>query len=227
MCGRYALKASSLDLQREFHLDEVPQLHARYNIAPLQAAPVILDQAPKRMVLAQWGLIPHWAKDLKIAHQLINARAETLKEKNVFSELLTKHRCLVPCDGFYEWRHDGKQRIPHFIHDPGGHLLAMAGLWSRWRSPEGLDVDTFTIITTQATGELRSLHERMPVFLDPEGRARWLSGPTQDLPALEALLRPWHGSALAITEVSPHVNSVSVDDPSCLAPATTVQLRLL
>ena len=113
MCGRYVLKASALDLQRQFHLDEVPQLTARYNIAPLQAAPIILDAAPRKLVVAQWGLLPRWAKSTKIAHQLINARAETLKDKAAFKELLAGHRCLVPCDGFYEWRKEGAQRLPH------------------------------------------------------------------------------------------------------------------
>lgn len=227
MCGRYVLKASALDLQRQFGLDEVPQLHARYNIAPLQAAPVILDSAPKKLVLAQWGLLPHWAKDAKVAHQLINARAETIKEKPAFRELLAAHRCIVPADGFYEWRHEGKQRLPHFVHDEKNELLAMAGLWNRWRSPDGLEFDTFTIITTTANGDLQSLHDRMPVILDAEDRGRWLSGPSTDLAALESLLRPWHGSKLEYVQVSQHVNAVGVDDERCLAPPTTVQLRLL
>lgn len=225
MCGRYVLKASALDLQREFHLDEVPSTTARFNIAPMQAAPIILDAAPRKLSIAQWGLLPRWAKDSKVAHQLINLRAETLDTK--FKDLLSTHRCLVPCDGFYEWRREGRVRQPHFIHRPDGHLLAMAGLWNRWRSHEGLEVDTFTVITTRASAELQSLHDRMPVFLDEEGRHRWLSGPTKDLAALEQLLTPWHASPLAITEVSTHVNSVQVDDERCLEPPATVQLRLL
>ena len=227
MCGRYVLKASAIDLQREFHLDEVPQLSPRYNIAPLQAAPIILDVAPRQLVVARWGLLPHWAKSAKLAHQLVNARAETLQDRNAFRELLPNHRCLIPCDGFYEWRKEAGQKLPHFVHRPDGKLLAMAGLWSRWRSPDGLDVDTFTVITTRASSDLVELHDRMPVFLDDEGRQRWVSGPTHDLPALEALLRPWHASKLEITPVSPHVNSVAVDDERCLEPPATVQLRLL
>ena len=227
MCGRYVLKASALDLQAQFHLDEVPQLFARYNIAPTQAAPIILDAAPRKLVVAQWGLVPHWAKDPKIAHQFINARAETLSEKGVFKELLEKHRCLVPADGFYEWRHEGKQRLPHFVHPPGGQLMAMAGLWSRWRSPEGMDLNTFVIVTTRANAELQSLHDRMPVLLDAEGRQRWLSGATHDFAALEELMHPWHQSKLEVTEVSTHVNSVAVDDPQCLQPPAVQQLRLL
>lgn len=217
MCGRYVLKASTLDLQREFHLDEVPQLSARYNIAPLQAAPVILDVAPRRLQLAQWGLLPAWAKDPKLAHQLVNARAERLDEKPIFKE--ARH-CLVPCDGFYEWRHEGRARLPHFVHRRDGKLLAMAGLWSRWRSPEGLEVDTFCVVTTAANDEVKALHERMPLFLDAAGRTAWLSGGP-------APTSPWHEAALELTPVSVHVNKVGVDDPQCLAPPATEQLRLL
>lgn len=226
MCGRYVLKASTLDLKREFHLEEVPPLHARYNIAPLQAAPIIQAVQPKRLMLAQWGLLHAWAKDAKLAHQLINARAETLTEKNAFKDLLGTHRCLVPADGFYEWRHEGKQRLPHFIHPREAKLLAMAGLWSRWRSPDGLDVDTFTIITTAANDDVRTLHERMPIFLDGEARALWASD-THDLKALSALLVPPAAGQLVLTPVGTHVNSVSVDDERCLEAPATVQLSLL
>jgi putative SOS response-associated peptidase YedK len=225
MCGRYVLKASAIELKTEFHLDEVPAMAARYNIAPMQAAPIITDAAPKKLVIAQWGLLPRWAKDTKVAHSLINLRAETLDKR--FKELLSAHRCLIPTDGFYEWRHEGRMRVPHFVHRPDGHLLAMAGLWNRWKSHEGLEVDTFTVITTRANSELQSLHDRMPVLLDEEGRQRWLTGPTKDVAALEELLKPWHASPLEATQVSAHVNSVKVDDPECLAPPTTVQLRLL
>lgn len=224
MCGRYVLKASGPELARAFHLEEVPAWSARFNIAPLQAAPIIVGRAAH---LARWGLLPHWAKDASLAHKLINARAETLTEKPAFKDLLAAHRCVVPADGFYEWRHEGEQRLPHFIHRADGGLLAMAGLWSRWRSPEHLDVDTFTVVTTRANPEVHPLHERMPALLDEEGQRRWLSGPTHDLAALEALLRPWHGAALTLTQVSPHVNSVAVDDERCLEPAQAVQLRLL
>ncbi|MEW5739299.1 MAG: SOS response-associated peptidase [Myxococcota bacterium] len=228
MCGRYVLKASPAELQKVFHLEHVPEaLPPRFNIAPLQAAPVILDAAPGELTVARWGLLPHWAKETKVASRMINARAETLAKKTVFRELLPRHRCLVPCDGFYEWKRSGRAREPHFIHAKSGELLAMAGLWSRWRSPDGLDVITFTIITSAANELVRSLHDRMPVFLDEEGRRRWLSGPAYDLAALEQLLRPWHGAPLTEYAVTPHVNKVAFDDPSCLEPAHTVQLSLL
>jgi putative SOS response-associated peptidase YedK len=219
MCGRYVLKASAIDLQREFRLAEVPPLSARYNIAPMQAAPIITDAQPSKLTIAQWGLLPRWAKSEKQAHQLINARAESILEKPAYKELVHTHRCLVPCDGFYEWRHEGAQRLPHFVHRRDGHLLALAGLWSRWH-----DVDTFTIVTTDANPALRELHDRMPVILDADAQAAWLGGASVDvLP----LLKPWEGPPLELTPVSTHVNSVQVDDARCLEPPATVQLRLL
>lgn len=224
MCGRYVLKASGPELARAFHLDEVPAWTARFNIAPLQAAPIIIG---KQAHLARWGLLPHWAKDTSIAHKLINARAETLADKPAFKELLTDHRCVVPTNGFYEWRHEGEQRLPHWVHAPDGGLLAMAGLWSRWHSPDNQPVETFTVITTRANEQIARLHDRMPLLLDEEGVRRWLSGPTHDLAGLQDLLHPWHGAPLAVTQVSSHVNSVSVDDERCLEPARTVQLQLL
>jgi putative SOS response-associated peptidase YedK len=228
MCGRYVLKASPAELKKVFHLEEVPEvLPPRFNIAPLQAAPVILDAAPKALTIARWGLLPHWAKDAKVASRMINARAETLSTRSAFKALLFDHRCLVPCDGFYEWKREGRARQPHFIHAASGELLAMAGLWSRWRSPEGLDVVTFTIITCASNPLVAPIHDRMPVFLDEAGRRAWLSHTGTDLASLMALLRPWDGAPLAEYAVSSRVNKATVDDPACLAPARTVQLGLL
>ena len=226
MCGRYVLKASTFEMQKHFHLDEVPQWHARYNIAPMQAAPIIQSVTPRRLSLAQWGLLPHWTKDVKLAHQLINARAETIDRKAVFHELLPTHRCIVPADGFYEWHREGRQRLPHFVHRADASLLSLAGLWSRWRSPDGLDVETFTIITAAANGDMKALHERMPIFFTDEQRALWLSD-TRDEAALKQLLQPPAARQLVLQAVSTHVNSVQVDDERCLEAPATVQLRLL
>lgn len=227
MCGRYTLKTSAIELQREFNLDHEPQLEARYNIAPLQAAPIITDRVPRELTVARWGLLPHWAKDVRIASRMINARAETLTQKTAFKELLGHHRCLVVCDGFYEWKRHGQQRTPMYIHPVADRPMAMAGLWSTWTSPDGIAVVTFTIVTTRANELVRPIHDRMPVFLDVEARKRWLSGPTKDLPALIELLTPWRGEAFEAYQVSPHVNSALVDDAACIEAAKTVQLSLL
>lgn len=225
MCGRYTLKTSAVELQRELNLDEAPQLEARYNIAPTQAAPIVTGQATRRLVTARWGLLPSWAKDTRIAAKLINARSETLLQKAVFRELVDKQRCLVPCDGFYEWKRHGTQRTPMYIDRADHGLLTMAGLWATWRSPEGMDVVSFTIITTAANEVVRAVHDRMPVFLDAQGRERWLAGPGKD--ELHELLCPWRGEGLEAYQVSPRVNSVAADDAACIEPAKTVQLSLL
>ncbi len=219
MCGRYVLKTSALDLRRELSLDDGVTVTPRYNIAPLQAAPIITDAAPRLLTVAQWGLLPFWAKDARLASKLINARAETVATNPTFKPLLQHQRCLVPCDGFYEWTRDGRARVPHYVHAPDDHVLTMAGLWSVWRSPEDLEVTTFTIITSAANAMMRSLHTRMPVFVEPAGRQRWLSsGDT-------GLLVPF-GGALVEQQVGPQVNHVEFDDERCLAPATVVQLSL-
>ncbi|MFO0597206.1 MAG: SOS response-associated peptidase [Myxococcaceae bacterium] len=238
VCGRYVLKASAIELTQQFHLDEVPPLSARYNIAPLQAAPIIQATAPKeprRLTMAQWGLLPKWAKDASLAHQLINARVESLERKPAFKDLIATHRCVVPADGFYEWSHAGHTKQPHFIHPRTGGLLALAGLWSRWRSPDGLDVDTFTILTAGANDDLRLpeiagaksplLHQRMPIFLDEPGWTTWLS--SAGLDEVRPLLHSPPPGVLAFHAVGAHVNQVAFDDPRCLEPATTLQLRLL
>ncbi len=222
MCGRYSLKASSIDLCRALALDEVPQLTARYNLAPLQAAPIVTALAPRALTVARWGLLPSWAKDASLASKLINARAETLTDKPAFKALARSeaHRCLVPCDGFYEWLRDGRARTPHWVFAPDEGVLTMAGLWNAWRSPDGLEATTFTVITTQANAMMRTLHDRMPVFIAPEHRARWLHEGDP------GLLVPWAGE-LRERQVGPLVNHVEHDDPRCLEPATVVQLSLL
>jgi putative SOS response-associated peptidase YedK len=224
MCGRYVLKTSALDLERELHLEGTPVVEARYNLAPLQAAPVLLGEGPRQLTLSRWGLLPRWAKDPRLASRLINARSETVSTTSAFKDLLAAHRCLVPCDGFYEWTREGRQRNPHYIHAETPRLLTMAGLWSTWTSPEGLAVTTFTILTTGANELVRPLHDRMPVFVDGPDREAWLRGPYE---AAAPLLRPWGGAALAEHQVGRGVNSVAVDHPGCLDPAAAVQLGLL
>jgi putative SOS response-associated peptidase YedK len=223
MCGRYVLKTSAIRLERELGLEEAAPFEAHYNLAPMQAAPIITDAAPRKLTVAQWGLLPFWAKDVKLASKLINARAETLEQKPAFRDLLKTHRCLVPADGFYEWKRFGAQRTPHFIRRADEQLLTMAGLWSTWKSPDGLEVVTFTIVTTEANGMMRELHDRMPVLLDEAGREAWLS--KEGKPG--ALLVPWHGAPLEQYEVAPQVNSVAFDGPACIEPAKVVQLSLL
>ena len=223
MCARYTLKANPLELQEEFELADVPLLHPRYNIAPTQAAPIITATHPHTLTTARWGLIPSWAKDASISTHTLNARAETVATKGAFKEAFAQRRCLVPVDGFYEWRQAGKLRQPLHITLASHRAFSLAGLWETWRNPEGLEVVTFTIITTQANEAIRSVHDRMPVFIAREDRHAWLT----DRAHAAALLKPWAGEALQLVEVNPLVNKATVDDPRCLEPARTVQLSLL
>jgi putative SOS response-associated peptidase YedK len=224
MCGRYTLKTDAKAIQAELGLDELPLLAPRYNIAPTQAAPIVKE--PGKLVVAQWGLIPHWAPDATIAGRLINARGDTLEEKPAFREAFKRRRCLVIADGFYEWQHHGKVSQPFFIHLASGRPFTLAGLWETWHAPNGTDVVSFSIVTTAADTFMSRLHDRMPVFLPPEARTKWLQ-PTEDLASLKALLVPGTPEPLAAFEVERHVNSVAVDDARCLEPAKQVQLSLL
>jgi putative SOS response-associated peptidase YedK len=221
VCGRYTLKLNPGDLARQLRVDETRGLLPRYNIAPSQAAPIVTAVAPHQLTIAQWGLVPTWSTEAKLASRLVNARAETLSRKLSFRDA---RRCLVPCDGFYEWSRHGAQRTPHYFHPREPQVLTMAGLYAPWTTADGQVVTTFTIVTTRANEAVRALHDRMPVFLEGEGRERWLSG--EGVASLGELLGPWRG-ALASYQVEPHVNQVGVDDASCLAPARVVQLSLL
>jgi putative SOS response-associated peptidase YedK len=225
MCGRYTLRVSGKELQRELGLAEEPVLEARYNLAPTQA-PIVTQADPAHVTVARWGLIPHWAKDAQIAAKMINARAETLASKGAFHEALQRRRCLVPADGFYEWKRQGRTKQPMHVGLPAGGLVTFAGLWDLWRAPNGLDVVTFTIVTTAANPQLSTLHDRMPAFLGPKARALWLD-PKVPEEALLQLLEPWRGEALRVYPVSSLVGSVEVDDPRCVEPAQQVQLDLL
>jgi putative SOS response-associated peptidase YedK len=227
MCGRYTLTASGEVLQRELNLERVHELGPRYNLAPMQVAPIVTNANPRDLTLARWGLLPAWAKDATMANRMINARSETLEEKKAFAQALQKRRCLVPCDGFFEWKKVGKAKQPLHITFQSKRLMTMAGLWATWRSPEGVDVVTFTIVTTASNPLIAAIHDRMPVFLDGKDRETWLGPATQDVTPFTALLHPWTGEALTMTEVSSRVNSVSVDDAECLAPPQSSQLSLL
>ncbi len=226
MCGRYTLKSKGIDLQRELNLEREPVIEERFNIAPTQAAPVVLDTNPRELVLARWGFTPRWAKDVHEGAKHINARAESLAEKRMFTDALAHARCVVPCDGFYEWKHHGKQSQPLYVHAPSHPIQTMAGVWTTWRSADGIEVATFSIITTAADAFMSRIHSRMPVFVSPGDRARWLSTGTSSRD-VQTLLQKRVETPLAAFEVSQAVNHVAIDDARCLEPAATVQLELL
>jgi len=172
----------------------------------------------RRLDLLRWGLIPFWAKDPGIGARMINARAETVAEKPAFRAAFRRRRCLIPADGFYEWRREGPRKQPYHFRLPDGGPFAMAGLWERW-SPEGADpIETCTILTTDANDVVRPVHHRMPVILLPEAYETWLDPDVDDRGALAPLLVPLAGDAIVGHAVSTHVNAPVNDDPTCVDP---------
>jgi putative SOS response-associated peptidase YedK len=164
-------------------------------------------------------LVPHWAKDLAAGNRMINARAETLAARPAFRTVLERRRCLIPADGFYEWKREGaRQRAPFYIHGRDGEPLAFAGLWDLWRPPQGDPVASCTIITTEPNELLAELHDRMPVILAPQAYDAWLSPKPAHADALMPWLVPCPPEWLAVHPVSALVNSPANEDPACIAP---------
>lgn len=219
MCGRVTVRASGETLQRAFRLEARPELRARFNLAPTQAIPAVLGGGPRVMELLRWGLIPSWAKDPSIASKLINARAETLAEKPSFRDALGQRRCVVLVDGFYEWRRDGKARLPFHIQRRAGAPMAFAGLWDEWRAPSGEAVRTCTLITTAPNALMKTVHDRMPLILTPPEVDEWLVRGPLPSERLGALLQTSRVEDLELRPVSSRVNDVAFDEEACLADA--------
>jgi putative SOS response-associated peptidase YedK len=177
MCGRFVITTKAKDLELCFQAEalEVGKLSPSYNVAPTRTVPVIWnnDETKQRQIsLMKWGLIPAWAKDEKIGSKMINARAETITEKPSFRQSFKQRRLIVPASGFYEW--EISTRDPYFIRRKEGELLAFAGIWDEWKTPEGKTLQTFSIITTEPNELLASIHNRMPVILEPQDYSNWL-----------------------------------------------------
>ncbi len=174
MCGRFTLDPTTKFYERFEISNRLDELTSRYNIAPGQLVPVITKNSPNRVEMMKWGLIPHWAKEAKIGYKMINARAETLAEKPTFRNLIKNQRCLIPASGFYEWKKTEKGKIPYYIHEKKEPLFAFAGLYDFWKSPEGAEIKSFTIITTSPNEVMKNIHDRMPVILKRADEEKWL-----------------------------------------------------
>ncbi|HLT31346.1 MAG TPA: SOS response-associated peptidase [Myxococcaceae bacterium] len=220
MCGRYTLRTDADVLSAEFHLTRVPKTTPRYNVAPTQPVPVITDEAPDTLQSFRWGLVPFWAKDLSVGSRMINARAETAHEKPAFRRALEKRRCLVLADGYYEWKKDGKRKVPHLIHRRGDRPFAFAGLWESWRpSPEADPIHTCTFLTTAPCPSVAGIHDRMPVLLTGERARAWLAPGPLEASQREALLRPYEEDDLEAYAVSTLVNTATNESAACVLPA--------
>jgi putative SOS response-associated peptidase YedK len=216
MCGRYASHLPPEQIARLFGAVGSPNVAPTWNMAPTQSAMVIRrhpETGERHLDALQWGLIPHFTKDLNAVRQPINARSETAMTSCMFKDALAVRRCLVPADAFYEWRHMRDGKHPYAIARRDGMPLALAGLWEGWRSPDGEAIRTFAILTTSANGTMAQLHERMPVILEPAGWPLWL-GEAEGDPA--ALMRPAADNVLHLWPVSRAVNAVGSNGPKLL-----------
>lgn len=218
MCGRFTLSTPLAIITGAFPWLRVPdQIPARYNIAPSQAVPGVMNDGTNGLTYFQWGLIPSWAKDPKIGNKMINARAETLAEKPAYRKSFQWKRCLVFADGFYEWRKvdGGKKKIPYCVRLKSGEPFAFAGLWDVWRSADGSEVPTCTIITCDSSGFIRQLHDRMPVILHKEDCLRWITPGKVEPTELQPLLAPYPAEELRAYPVSTVVNSPMNETEDC------------
>lgn len=221
MCGRFTLTIDPEELQDNFPQFSIPQQGGpRFNIAPTQPVLVLPNDGRNAADYYVWGLIPSWAKDPEIGSRLINARAETLGEKPSFRGGYKYHRCLVFADGFYEWKTQPgqKTKIPHFIRLASGKPFAFAGLWDEWHAPDGSQVKSCTLITTEPNQLMASLHNRMPVILPENAYAKWLDPAPRQPEELQDLLVPYPAAQMQAYPVSTLVNSPANDRAECVAP---------
>jgi putative SOS response-associated peptidase YedK len=206
MCGRFAQRKPSKVIAKTFNV-EVPELEPRFNLAPTQDVLVVRENSDGReAVLLKWGLIPSWARDPSKGVGLFNARCETVAEKPSFRDSFRRRRCLIPADGFYEWRRAGSAKRPYFFEMRDESPFAFAGLWERWER-EGEAIETCAILTTTANETVAPIHDRMPVILDSEDSALWLDEDLRTLSQKKGLLRPYPASAMISRPVSALVNS--------------------
>lgn len=220
MCGRYRLTAKERWLSEYFSIPAQDlEWAARWNIAPTDEVATIRQdrhEPKRRFAKMRWGLIPYWAKDASIGAKTINAVSETAAEKSAFRESMRKRRCLIPADGFYEWKQIGPKKGQAYnigIKDNG--LFAFAGLWDRWKGPDGNPIESCTILTTEANSLLKEIHNRMPVILSPADYDVWLDPGVTDPANLTDLLKPFDARLMRAYPVSSTVNSVKNDGPQC------------
>lgn len=214
MCGRFWLKNKVKGLETILEPTQVASLTESYNIAPGQWVSVIISRFQLKTM--KWGLIPIWSQGPQLGYKMINARAETIREKVTYKKLLNHHRCLVPCSGFYEWHAVGRKKQPYLIKLESNEAMTLAGLWTTWRASTGEDIHSFTIITVSANEMVSAIHERMPVIIAGQDRQAWLQSESDE--RVNGLLQPFSSELLEMFEISDYVNSPEHNDEQCIKP---------
>jgi putative SOS response-associated peptidase YedK len=225
MCGRFAFYSTHEAVVRLFGLpDDTPGLEPRYNIAPTTYVPVVRERrdvaVTRRLAMLYWGLVPWWAKDKSIGARMINARAETLKDKPAFRDAYERRRGLVPADGYFEWMKTGaREKQPYFIQPASGAPFALAALWEFWRDPTtGDPLESVALITTDAGRSVAHVHDRMPVVIPSNAFAEWLDPQNRNVDRLDRLLDPTAIDDMVATPVSRHVSNARNEGPGCIEP---------
>ena len=221
MCGRFTLFTPASRLAEVFLPGELLAATPRYNIAPSQPVLAVRPSAAagrREFTMPRWGLVPPWARDAAIGNRLINARAETVAEKPAFRRAFRERRCLIPADGFYEWKREGAVKRPFYIRMRDGAPFAFGGIWERWEGIRGEAVETCAILTTEPNDLLAPIHDRMPLILPPEEYGRWLDPSVRVPESLAPLLRPFPPGAMEAYPVGRAVNNPLTDGPSCIRP---------
>ncbi len=226
MCGRFTLRASTSALAEQFGALAVDIFAPRFNIAPSQPVLVVrlrpdTSLPQKELTSVRWGLIPSWAQDPAIGNRTINARSETVADKPAFRAAFRRRRCLVPADGFFEWRR-GKTKQPFFIEMADQRPFAMAGLWESWEGPDHSLIESCTILTTVPNALMEPIHDRMPVILSPECYDQWLDASLSGPESVKHLLVPFDAKAMKACPVSTYVNRPTNEGPECIAPIPTL-----
>jgi putative SOS response-associated peptidase YedK len=221
MCGRYRLSRRKQLIEEYFETASSDvEWPPRYNIAPTQTVPIVRQhatQSVRQLSMVRWGLIPSWSDDAFSAAKMINARSESAATLPAFRDAMKSRRCVIPADGFYEWKRNGKIKQPFCFEIDDGKLFAFAGIWERWQDPTGQWIKSCSILTTAANAVMAPVHDRMPVILDPDDYDLWLDPGMKDATVVSELLKPYGGKMRAYP-VSSRVNHVANDDAECSAP---------
>lgn len=226
MCGRFTIVFDAETLLNRFDIEDIPfDWREIYNVAPGQKIPAVIeDKGVRRIGQLKWGLVPFWSKDEKVGYKMINAKSETVQVKPAFKNLFSRKRCIIPADGFYEWKKVGKDKQPMRIMMKTGEPFAFAGLYDTWTSPEGEKLHTCTIITTQPNEVVSDIHDRMPVILKKQDEQLWLDREKFDADLLQSLLVPYDHDQMRAYPVAAMVGSPKNNQPECIQELTNPSL---